>query len=72
MLYSRKIELTKAYLGDADEDEVGVAVAAVKMCPAKDVVTPDSVARVIAGPPTEITWTTGTPFAAMQVSVPLV
>lgn len=42
---------------DADE------VAMVKVCPRKDVVVPEA-ARVMAGPPTDVTSTTGAPFAA--------
>ena len=77
-----------AHLADADVElleldallELAGAVldadAAVKTWPAKLVVKPLLVASVIAGPPTEVTSTTGTPFAvtivayAALVSVP--
>lgn len=58
-----------AHLADAEDEleelELG-AGAAVKMCPANEVVKPDEVARVIAGPPTEVTSTSGTPLEAMK------
>ena len=48
------------------EDDDGVAVATVRVCPAKEVVIPDSVARVTTGPPEEVTSTTGTPLTAVE------
>ena len=54
-------------MDEVDEDEElleGEPVATVKMCPAKDVVVPEVVASVIAGPPTEVTSTTGAPLTA--------
>lgn len=51
---------------ELDEEDAGAVDvgAAVKTWPAKEVVKPDAVASVITGPPTEVTSTTGTPFAA--------
>lgn len=60
-----------AHLAEAEDEleleelELG-AGAAVKMCPANEVVKPDEVARVIAGPPTEVISTSGTPLEAMK------
>lgn len=43
---------------------LGLGVATVKMWPAKEVVIPDDVARVMADPPEDVTSTTGTPLMA--------
>ncbi|PSS29792.1 hypothetical protein PHLCEN_2v2940 [Hermanssonia centrifuga] len=53
------------YLAE-DVEELLDEGTTVKVCPAKEVVTPDCVASVIAGPPTDVTSTIGTPFDAIR------
>lgn len=61
------LDVDAELLEDEDEDEAD-GVATVNMCPAKEVVEPDAVASVMAGPPEDVTCTTGTPFAAAGAS----
>lgn len=65
--YALIAALDDVELAEDEEDEElleGEPVATVKTCPAKDVVVPEAVASVIAGPPTEVTSTTGAPLTA--------
>jgi len=64
-VYVPSAALEELWLGAAEEEDA--AVATVKTCPANEVVEPDSVASVIAGPPTDVTSTTGAPSLAVTI-----
>ena len=59
-------EVAEAGLPSDDDGELVLAGATVKTWPAKLVVLPVPVAIVMAGPPREVTSTTGTSFVAAE------